>query len=171
MVVQVNEELCAGCGVCVDACSAGAIQMVDHHATILGALCTQCEACVEACPNGAITALATPLYIAPVQVKAVIESEPVPNRQPATPPGAAHPGQSLAPLASAALAYMGREIAPRLLDVLVCAIEHRLTRPTTTQIAPQYPTARGISVRTKGRCKRARLRRGRFYQTLYSERS
>jgi ferredoxin len=34
MVMQVDQELCAGCGVCVDACSTGAIHLVEQRAEI-----------------------------------------------------------------------------------------------------------------------------------------
>jgi len=57
MTIKVNQELCAGCGVCVDACSVEAIQMVDYRAKIDDALCTQCGVCMDACPNGAINGM------------------------------------------------------------------------------------------------------------------
>jgi ferredoxin len=34
MKMQVNQELCAGCGTCMDECPEGAIQLVDQKAVI-----------------------------------------------------------------------------------------------------------------------------------------
>jgi len=46
-------DACTGCGVCVDACPFGAIEMVNGKAVINEA-CRACGQCVEACPVGAI---------------------------------------------------------------------------------------------------------------------
>jgi len=51
----VEQELCSGCGLCVEACSNGAISIVDETAVIDPAVCQQCEICMEICPEGAIT--------------------------------------------------------------------------------------------------------------------
>jgi heterodisulfide reductase subunit A len=55
MVAYVVEEVCSGCGVCVDACPYGArsIHPVRGIATVNAALCQNCGACVVACPNKA----------------------------------------------------------------------------------------------------------------------
>ncbi|MBN2334671.1 FAD-binding protein [Candidatus Bathyarchaeota archaeon] len=47
-------EACTGCGLCVDVCPFGAIEMVDGKAVITEA-CRACGQCVDACPVGAIT--------------------------------------------------------------------------------------------------------------------
>jgi len=54
-VAYVIEELCSGCGVCVEACpyDARSIHPVWHVATVNTALCQNCGACVVACPNKA----------------------------------------------------------------------------------------------------------------------
>jgi heterodisulfide reductase subunit A len=54
-VAYVVEELCSGCGVCVEACpyDARAIHPVRGVATVNAALCQNCGACVVACPNKA----------------------------------------------------------------------------------------------------------------------
>jgi electron transfer flavoprotein alpha subunit/NAD-dependent dihydropyrimidine dehydrogenase PreA subunit len=46
-------DACTGCGVCVDVCPFGAIDMVDGKAVINEA-CRACGQCVDACPVGAI---------------------------------------------------------------------------------------------------------------------
>lgn len=160
MVIQVNQELCVGCGACVDACSIGAIQMTGERAVIIQALCTQCEACVETCPNGAIAVISMPAYQAPIPAYRANETGLVPDQQLAAPAETAPPAGGLAPLAGAALVFLGREVAPRLVDVLIDALDRKLARPTTTAIAPQFTSARGFSARGKSERRRARYRRG-----------
>jgi len=53
-MVYVDENLCTGCGLCLDACAQGALAMQGSTAVIDAALCTSCERCVEVCPTGAI---------------------------------------------------------------------------------------------------------------------
>jgi predicted Fe-Mo cluster-binding NifX family protein/NAD-dependent dihydropyrimidine dehydrogenase PreA subunit len=50
----VRPERCAGCGICVDVCPAGAIRIEQQHAVVDPVVCTACAACVAECPNEAI---------------------------------------------------------------------------------------------------------------------
>lgn len=170
MIIQVNQELCAGCGVCVDACSVGAIQLVDQRAVIDEALCTQCEACIEACPDGAITALPIPARSTSIVALPAAESRMVPARDQTALPETAAPARGLASLAGAALAFLGREIAPRLADVLIAALERRLARPTTTSIAPVSTSSRSLTAQGRGERRQARHRRGRAGNRNHKER-
>ena len=52
-VAVVDSEKCAGCGICVDVCPTGAIE-VDQQAVVNDEACTGCAACVSECPNEAI---------------------------------------------------------------------------------------------------------------------
>ena len=54
-MAEVNERLCAGCGLCVAVCpyAARLIEPGQRVATVVEALCQGCGACVAACPNGA----------------------------------------------------------------------------------------------------------------------
>jgi heterodisulfide reductase subunit A len=55
LVAVVVEELCAGCGACVNVCPYGARQIhpIRNIATVNAALCQSCGACVVTCPNKA----------------------------------------------------------------------------------------------------------------------
>jgi len=160
MVIQVNKELCGGCGVCVDACSVGAILLVDQWAVIDDALCTACEACIGACPNEAITMRSVPEPSVSIVTPPVAESRVVPVREQATLPETAVPASGARPWAGAALAFLRSEIAPRLVDVLITALERRLSRPTTTTIAPTSLSSRTPTAKTSGERRQARYRGG-----------
>ncbi|MFW9950419.1 MAG: FAD-binding protein [Candidatus Thorarchaeota archaeon] len=53
MSIIIDEELCTGCGNCVESCLFGAIELENSIAKVLPA-CTLCGACVEICPIKAI---------------------------------------------------------------------------------------------------------------------
>ena len=55
-VAYVSEDLCAGCGVCSDLCTYGALAMHPVHSvmTVNPVLCQGCGACAMACPSGAM---------------------------------------------------------------------------------------------------------------------
>ncbi|MFH1908756.1 MAG: 4Fe-4S binding protein [Chloroflexota bacterium] len=91
MFIQVNQELCAGCGVCMETCPVGAIQLVDQWAVIDDALYTQCEVCADACPNGAITALSIPARSTSIVALPAAESRMIPARDQAALPETAAP--------------------------------------------------------------------------------
>lgn len=54
MSIIIDDELCTGCGSCMESCPYGAIELNNNIAQILPN-CTLCGACVEACPEEAIT--------------------------------------------------------------------------------------------------------------------
>ncbi len=54
-VIKINEELCNGCGICVDGCHEGALQLIDGKARMISDLyCDGLGACIGECPVGAI---------------------------------------------------------------------------------------------------------------------
>jgi Fe-S-cluster-containing hydrogenase component 2 len=157
-VIRVSSELCIGCGSCIDACSVEAISLVDHHASIDDALCIVCEACLETCPIGAIIAITSPSDCAPITVQPASDPGPNLGQQPKVLPEMAVPVRGLKPLAGAALAYLGCETAPRLVDVLIKSIESRLAQPTTTTNLPSITSSRDYGLQYGGQRKQSRHR-------------
>ncbi len=161
MVIRVNQELCNGCGVCIDSCPFEAIRLVDQQAVITGALCTQCEACMSACSNGAITLLSVPVRSIPIVVPPSVESRMVPASTQTALPETATPTHSPTPLAGAALAYLGKEVTPRLVDVLLTTLERKIVQPKTAAITPSTTSSSVFPQRGSGKQRQARYRGGR----------
>jgi NAD-dependent dihydropyrimidine dehydrogenase PreA subunit len=54
-VIEIDEEKCNGCGVCVPSCEEGAIQIIDGKARLIAdKLCDGLGACLGDCPEGAL---------------------------------------------------------------------------------------------------------------------
>lgn len=55
-IIQIDEEKCNGCGLCVPNCAEGALQIIDGKARLVGdILCDGLGACLGHCPQGALT--------------------------------------------------------------------------------------------------------------------
>jgi ferredoxin len=55
-IVNINEDLCNGCGSCIPKCAEGALQIVNGKARIIkDTYCDGLGACLGECPQGAIT--------------------------------------------------------------------------------------------------------------------
>jgi len=53
LVAVVLSDKCAGCGICIDVCPTGAIE-ISEQAVVNSETCSGCAACVSECPNEAI---------------------------------------------------------------------------------------------------------------------
>ena len=158
MEIRVNAEQCTGCGACVEVCPTGAIHLNKYLAVLDQAACTQCQSCVDTCPEGAITAVELPvaamkpLAVQPVSVVEIAVAEPVPS--------------SLKPWLSAALAFAGRELLPRLADALLAALDRRLTQTQLAQHQTSLPS-QNAEISSMQNNERGYRRRSRFRQVCH----
>ena len=54
-IIEIDEEKCTGCGLCVPACAEGALQIIDGKARLVGEVyCDGLGACLGECPEGAL---------------------------------------------------------------------------------------------------------------------
>ena len=54
-IIEIDEELCDGCGQCVPSCAEGALEIVDGKAKLIADLyCDGLGACLGECPTGAL---------------------------------------------------------------------------------------------------------------------
>jgi Fe-S-cluster-containing hydrogenase component 2 len=158
MEMQVNAEQCTGCGACVEICPNGAIQLSDGLAVFDQAVCSQCQVCVDVCPVGAITAVELPVAITkpaaiqPVREAETVVTEPAPS--------------SLKPWLSAALAFAGRELLPRLADALIAALDRRLAQTQLAQHQTSLPS-QDAEISSMQNNERGYRRRSRFRQVRH----
>ncbi|HHU86391.1 MAG: 4Fe-4S binding protein [Pelotomaculaceae bacterium] len=55
-IIKIDEDKCNGCGLCVEACHEGALQIVDGKARLISeSYCDGLGDCLPECPTGAIT--------------------------------------------------------------------------------------------------------------------
>lgn len=55
MCAKVNDDLCTGCGECVEGCPMEALSVVDEKAVVNEEECIECGGCELDCPNNAIS--------------------------------------------------------------------------------------------------------------------
>jgi ferredoxin len=55
MAFKIDQEQCAGCGVCVDTCPQKAIEQDGDKYKINASKCTDCGDCADACPVSCIS--------------------------------------------------------------------------------------------------------------------
>ena len=57
-IIEIDEEKCTGCGLCVPACEEGAIEIIDGKAKVVAEkYCDGLGACLGHCPEGAISTI------------------------------------------------------------------------------------------------------------------
>ena len=55
-IIEINDELCTGCGDCIPDCAEGSLEIVDGKARLVAdKLCDGLGACLKSCPTGALT--------------------------------------------------------------------------------------------------------------------
>ncbi len=68
-VASIDEALCAGCGLCGDACQFGAIVVDDGRAVVDLNNCMGCGVCVAACPQEAFVLVLDPSRGEPLEIR------------------------------------------------------------------------------------------------------
>ncbi len=57
-IIEINEDLCDGCGQCIISCAEGALELVDGKAKLIAEkYCDGLGACLGECPAGALTVI------------------------------------------------------------------------------------------------------------------
>ena len=150
----IQSQQCVGCGACVDACPVGAIQLIDGQARINQDKCEQCEICLSVCPENAIVA--------------ILDEEPVSGTRSfdliKPKPAAVQPAQStssLTPWVGAALAFIGREIVPRLAVSLLEVWDRRTRQPASSSGAVSSSLYKSCDTPVISNDQRGRRRRQR----------
>lgn len=151
-MMQVDLEKCTGCGDCLEICPVEAISMDSGRAWIDSETCLDCGACVQVCPVEAIcpSALAAPAEAVPVRT--IVVQQPAELERPAP-----HPA---VPWTKAALTFAGRQILPRVVDVVIGALERRLSQPESYTLSNTSQTAAPRETGSRGRQRRRRKRGG-----------
>ena len=145
-MIYVDEERCTGCGTCVDVCPVGAIQLVDGVAHIDQKECIECEACLSACPEIAILSVSESV---PVKQESAVPTK-TDSRVLVDVPRAAR----VVPWVGAALAFVGREILPRLANHFVNSLARNDSRSTAKNVGD-------VPSRSNGGRRRFRRRQGK----------
>jgi Pyruvate/2-oxoacid:ferredoxin oxidoreductase delta subunit len=71
-VAQVDTDLCAACGTCIEFCQFAAISLDDGFAEVDTSACMGCGVCVAHCPQEAISLLRDPTKGGPLEIQKLI---------------------------------------------------------------------------------------------------
>jgi len=154
-MIAIKYEDCDGCGACVESCPTGALLLQNGKACFDQDICEGYEVCIDSCPQEAIIRQEeVPAGTTVIQIP--LESTPVPSNS-----GEVRDltiRDVVLPAIGSFLVWTGREIAPRLANLVLKTLDRRVqpADPTSKYETMQYAN-RGAEVR--GRHRRLRRRR------------
>jgi len=120
MTMIVKQELCTGCGACVNACPNGAILLNEGFALIDQAKCSSCQICARVCPTGALELSEAVITVTLEKPRA---SEVL------IPQIAAESSPKRSGWGGTVLSLVSQYVLPRLIDILGTFLERRLSPP------------------------------------------
>jgi NAD-dependent dihydropyrimidine dehydrogenase PreA subunit len=142
-IIQIDEEKCTGCGLCVPSCAEGAIQIIDGKARLVAErYCDGLGACLGECPEGAlqvIDAEVDPFDEAAAMAHVRATGHPSPH------PGQGHGGQGHHPKVAAA-APAGQTLACGCPSTVIQTFQPQT--PCDRANAPVSRPASGVSALT-----------------------
>jgi Fe-S-cluster-containing hydrogenase component 2 len=153
-MIYIQSKQCVGCGDCLDACPVGAIQLTDGYAVIDQDKCQQCEICLPICPQHAIVAVMDQPPTSDTLAHVPMKVQPAPVQE-------IHPTNRIAPWFVAALAFVGREIVPRVVASLLEVWDRRMQQPTTISDVASSDSPNGYTTLVAAGHNRGRQRRQR----------
>lgn len=146
-IVEIDQEKCTGCGLCVSACHEGAIQMVNGKAKLVSdSYCDGLGACLPACPTDAIRIVereAEAFSEEAVQARQAAGVPPLPCGCPGTMAKALRPTISITPEPVPAAA--GAAVAPVTSQLTNWPVQIKL-------ISPNAPYLQGASLLIAADC-------------------
>ncbi len=77
-VSQADEELCAGCGECVEMCQFGALDIQGGRSRVDWDACMGCGACVDKCSTGALTLVRDARKGEPLEIRELLSAAAAP---------------------------------------------------------------------------------------------
>jgi len=141
-MIEISQDQCTGCGRCAEMCPAGAISIREGHAVVNQTLCRGCQACLSVCPVGAVISVSAPIAIVEPhlpQASSKAVTDVISSR---AAPVSWH--QRVLPVLADVLSFTGREVLPRLLELLASASPKQPT-------GQSRPTSGGLRVRQRRR--------------------
>ena len=154
-MITIQYDVCNGCGICVETCPTGALLLQNGKACFDPSLCERCEVCIESCPLGAIVAQeAVPVGSDVIRIPA----EPTPVQVVEQETRDLRLRDVVLPAVGSLLLWTGREILPRLADLVASSLGRRV-QPADPIL--KYETMPNSSQRkaAQGRHRRNRRRR------------